>query len=52
MNCALLGSDEVLMAASMKKAVFSVVGVTRIMEAAGTSETLVDFYQTTQCYNL
>jgi hypothetical protein len=59
---------EVLMAVSMKMAVFWVVALcsleeiycfrgpcclhhTLMMEAAKTSEMLVNFYQTTQCYN-
>jgi hypothetical protein len=53
---------EVLTAVSMKMAVFwvvapcSLVEVYRrfralMMEAAGTSETLVYFYQTIRCYN-
>jgi hypothetical protein len=35
-----------VIAASITKAV-----ITLMMEAASTSETLVNFYQTTQCYN-
>jgi hypothetical protein len=46
---------EVLTAASMKMAVFLVVALCRsialMMEAARTSETSVNFYQTTRCYN-
>jgi hypothetical protein len=46
---------EVLTAVSMKIAVFWVVAPCRaialMMEAARTSETLVNFYQTTLCYN-
>jgi hypothetical protein len=40
---------EVLTAASTKMAVFWVVAL--MMEAARSSETLVNFYQTTWCYN-
>jgi hypothetical protein len=36
---------EVLTAVSMKSA------IALMMEAARTSETLVNFYQTTRCYN-
>jgi hypothetical protein len=35
----------------MKIAVFWVVAIALMMEAARTSETLVNFYQTTRCYN-
>jgi hypothetical protein len=35
----------------MKMAVFWVVAIALMMEAARTSETLVNFYQTTRCYN-
>jgi hypothetical protein len=35
----------------MKMAVFWVVAIALMMEAARTSETLVNFYQTTQRYN-
>jgi hypothetical protein len=35
----------------MKIAVFWVVCDALMMEAASTSETLVNFYQTTRCYN-
>jgi hypothetical protein len=40
---------EALTAVSMKMAVFW-VGDALMMEAARTSETLVNFYQTTRCY--
>jgi hypothetical protein len=44
---------QVLMAASMKMAVFwVVVMITLMMEAAGTSEMSVNFYQTTLCSNI
>jgi hypothetical protein len=45
------------MAMSMKMAVFwvvlpySLIEIALMMEAAGTSEMSVNFYQTTQCYN-
>jgi hypothetical protein len=45
---------EVLTAVSMKIAVFWVVApcsLALMTEAARTSETLVNFYQTTRCYN-
>jgi hypothetical protein len=42
---------EVLMAVSTKMAVFWVVAIALMMEAARTSETLVNFYQTTWRYN-
>jgi hypothetical protein len=44
---------EVLTAVSMKMAVFWVVAmsIALMMEAARTSETLVNFYQTTRRYN-
>jgi hypothetical protein len=42
---------EVLTAVSTKKAVFWVVIIALMMEAARTSETLVNFYQTTRRYN-
>jgi hypothetical protein len=42
---------EVFKAVSMKIAVFWVVAIALMMEAARTSETLVNFYQTTWCYN-
>jgi hypothetical protein len=46
---------EVLTAVSMNIAVFWVTApcslVALMMEAARTSETLVNFYQTTRCYN-
>jgi hypothetical protein len=42
---------EVLTAVSMKMAVFWVVAIALMMEAARTSETLVNFYQSTRCYN-
>jgi hypothetical protein len=47
---------EVLTAVSMKIAVFWVVApcslaIALMMEAARSSETLVNFYQTTRCYN-
>jgi hypothetical protein len=35
----------------MKMAAFWVVLIALMMEAARTSETLVNFYQTTRCYN-
>jgi hypothetical protein len=35
----------------MKIDVFWVVAIALMMEAARTSETLVNFYQTTRCYN-
>jgi hypothetical protein len=35
----------------MKMAVFWVALIALMMEAARTSETLVNFYQTTRCYN-
>jgi hypothetical protein len=41
---------EVLTAVSMKIAVFRVVAPCSLV-AARTSETLVNFYQTTRCYN-
>jgi hypothetical protein len=40
---------EVLTAVSMKIAV--AIAIALMMEAARTSETLVNFYQTTRCYN-
>jgi hypothetical protein len=46
--------SEVLMAMSMKMAVLWVImpcSLALMMEAASTSETLVNFYQTTWCYN-
>jgi hypothetical protein len=48
---------EVLTAVSMKMAVFWVVApcslraIALMMEAARTSETLLNFYQNTRCYN-
>jgi hypothetical protein len=42
---------EVLTAVSMKMAVFWVVLIALMMEAARTSETLVNFYQTIRRYN-
>jgi hypothetical protein len=44
---------EVLTAVSMKMAVFCLPssGIALMMEAARTSETLVNFYQTTRCYD-
>jgi hypothetical protein len=35
----------------MKIAVFFIRAIALMMEAARTSETLVNFYQTTRCYN-
>jgi hypothetical protein len=46
MNKTIIGF-EVLTAVSMKIA----VAIALMMEAARTSETLVNFYQTTRCYN-
>jgi hypothetical protein len=49
---------EILMAVGTKKAVFWVVAlcslvelIALMMEAARSSETLVNFYQTARCYN-
>jgi hypothetical protein len=42
---------EVLTAVSTKMAVFWVVAIALMMEAARSCETLVNFYQTTRRYN-
>jgi hypothetical protein len=42
---------DVLTAVSTKVAVFWIVAIILMMEAARTSETFVNFYQTTRRYN-